>query len=108
MTPKFYEMNVLLDLIYWTIAVWPVGYLLSVPLGSFLYGGWFGFVATWTFFEIFWDKGTFWEWFIGPFRQYAVGSLIFSLALINGIIPGWGILTSGLCSWWAYSDYLDY
>ena len=108
MYPKYYEMDYFLDLIYWSISIWPIGYLFAVPFGSFLYGGWFAFVAFWTFFEIFMGKGDFWEWIAGPFRQYAVGSLIFSIALFNGIIPGWGILTSGLCAWWANSDYMDY
>ena len=96
-----------MDWIYWSIAVWPIGYFFSVPVGGLLYN-YFGFVAMWNFIEMFYGKGTFDEFLNYPFRHAVVGSFIFFLALTFGSIPILGIFTSWGCLLWAKYDYLDY
>ena len=99
------------DLIWWTYwsgAVPYLGYVIMIPLGVGIYS-WLWLLLAWQLLELFLGKGDFGLWFIGPFRRVVVGSfIIYPLAVLNALIPIWGILTSWLFGLWANADYYDY
>ena len=100
-------MPLIYDIAFWSLAVWPIGYAVALPLAGII-GEYYSFVALLTFIELMQGVGSWSDWFSGPFRVMFVGATIWSLALLGSIIPGVGILTSWGCLVWAKADYYDY
>lgn len=100
----------MLWLIYMSGAYWVfgVGLLTMTFLGSAYYM-WLWIVATWNLVELILGYGDVASWFAYPFRRALIGSMvIFPLAWVNALIPGWGYLTSWAFGVWAVADYYDY
>ena len=93
--------------IYWSGAIWPLGYMVMIPLGTVFYS-YLWFVAFWNMFEIFNGVGTWKEWFTYPFWHAMLGSFIYGLGLTLAAVPVLGILSGWLLSEWQVNDYNDY
>ena len=98
---------VLLDWLYWSLAAWPVGYFVSLPLYTIM-GGYEAFVMLWTFVEAIEGKGSWGAWFAGPVWKSFMAGLIYEIALTFSTIPGIGVLTSWGSLLWAKADYYNY
>ena len=97
----------MLDWLYWSLAAWPVGYFVSIPLAE-LMGGYESFVLMWTFVEAIEGKGSWDDWFAGPFSKWFMGAFIYEIAVAFSTIPIVGILTSWGLLLWAKADYYNY
>lgn len=65
---KLEGFDLMLEWIYWSLAVWPVGYFFAFPTGGAMLS-YFHFVAFYNLIEIFDELGTWEQWFAGPFRR---------------------------------------
>ena len=100
------DMEIWLWVTYWSGAFWIFGWVVMLPVGTALYT-WYFIESIINMFELFGGVGTFEDW-MNPVRRAWLGSFIYMCAVVNSIIPGWGILTSWLFGWWAVADYYDY
>ena len=96
--------------IYWSGAVPFVGPFIMYPVGMGVYW-WITVVSMWTFFEMLFGVGDYWQWLIGPCRRAIVGWLIWNIAARAfplALLLGPGQLLFWLLGLWANLDYYDY
>ena len=101
-------METLLWVVYLSGFFWGIGYIVLVPVGFFAYFIW---MHLWTWvglYEMLFEGRDFLQYFEGPFRRFAVGSFIYTLAVFLLWIPGLNFILSPLLGWWALLDYYDY
>lgn len=98
-----------MEWILWTIylsgELWVIGFIVMLPLGIAIYG----YLALMAIIDLFSGKGTFGEWFMGPFmRGWISGPFIYLSAVIFTIVPLVNFISSFLMGWWANLDYYGY
>lgn len=101
-----------MEQVLWTVYlsgfVWGIGYLVLLPLGFFAYFGWMQLWSLVGLYEMLFEGRDFLLYFDGPFRRFAMGSFIYTLAVLLLWIPGLNFILSPLFGWWALLDYYDY
>ena len=99
-------MEWLLWITYISGVFWVFGYVVMIPLGSFIMI-WLQIDALITLIDVF--TGTdIMLWLEGPFRRSVVGSIIFTLGMLFTLIPVVDWVALPLLGWWAVADYYDY
>lgn len=87
---------------------WLFGYPIGLPM-AYLMMFYLQIWASWTFFEMLFGTGTFWDWLIGPqWLAYWVYPIILSMGFGLSTIPILNFLTAFLFGWWAVAAYYDY
>ena len=101
------ELEGIDDWLFWTyasMAMWPVGDFFAIPVGGAVYS-YYSFAMWYNLIELMDGKGSWEEWFHGPFRRAVVGEIIFAVGLTFSTIPFVNILTSWACVMMAVPSY---